>query len=166
MPSKSRVPVPLVAIAGWVVPGAGYWLIGQRARGTTIGVTILALFLLGLLISGIRVIEVPGYDSYGAEIRIDRRGMRVSRADEGGWILTSGGLVSEIASKPWFIPQFLAGPVTLISAALSVEAAQQGVWRVHARLAEIGTLYTAIAGMLNLLAIIDAAHRAAHGEGR
>ncbi|MND00706.1 hypothetical protein D3C83_194180 [compost metagenome] len=30
----------------------------------------------------------------------------------------------------------------------------------HARLAEIGTLYTAIAGMLNLLVIIDAAGRA------
>jgi hypothetical protein len=29
------------------------------------------------------------------------------------------------------------------------------------RLGEIGTLYTAIAGMLNLLAIIDASHRAA-----
>jgi hypothetical protein len=29
-----------------------------------------------------------------------------------------------------------------------------------ARLAEIGTLYTAVAGMLNLLTIIDAAHRA------
>jgi hypothetical protein len=29
-----------------------------------------------------------------------------------------------------------------------------------ARLAEIGTLYTAVAGMLNLLTIIDASHRA------
>ena len=29
----------------------------------------------------------------------------------------------------------------------------------------IGVLYTAVAGMLNLLAIIDASHRAAAGEG-
>ena len=28
-----------------------------------------------------------------------------------------------------------------------------------------GTLYTAVAGMLNLLAIIDAAYRAGHGGG-
>jgi hypothetical protein len=36
----------------------------------------------------------------------------------------------------------------------------------HARLAEIGTLYTAVAGMLNLLAIIDSSYRASqeHGE--
>ena len=31
----------------------------------------------------------------------------------------------------------------------------------HARVNEIGVLYTAVAGMLNLLAMIDAAHRAA-----
>ena len=32
--------------------------------------------------------------------------------------------------------------------------------KTHSRIAEIGTLYTAIAGMLNLLAIIDSASRA------
>lgn len=165
MLSQSRVPVPIVAAAGWVVPGGGYWLIGQRARGTTIGVTIIALFLLGLLISGVRVIEVPGYDGYGAQIRIGSDGRRVSGVSEGGWALTSGGLISEVLNKPWFVPQLLAGPITLISSGFSVQAANHGASRVHARLAEIGTLYTAIAGMLNLLAIIDSAHRAAHGEG-
>ncbi len=162
--SDRQIPAPLVAVVGWLLPGAGYWLIGERARGTTIGVTIIALFLLGLLLSGVRVIEVPGYDSYGNQIRLGRDGRRGSGAAEGGWVLTSGGLISEIAGKPWFVPQLLAGPITLISAGLSVDAAQRGAWRVHARLAEIGTLYTAIAGMLNMLAIIDSAHRAAHAE--
>jgi len=32
----------------------------------------------------------------------------------------------------------------------------------HARLAEISTLYTAVAGMLNLLAVIDSTFRAVH----
>jgi hypothetical protein len=31
---------------------------------------------------------------------------------------------------------------------------------------ELGVLYTAIAGLLNLLAIIDSAHRAGHKEGQ
>jgi hypothetical protein len=35
----------------------------------------------------------------------------------------------------------------------------------HARVNEIGTLYTAVAGMLNLLAIIDSAYRSARQEG-
>ena len=70
----------------------------------------------------------------------------------------------EIAEKPWFVPQFLTGPAALASAGLSVKASRQAAPRVHARLADIGTLYTAIAGMLNLMAIIDAAHRASRGE--
>lgn len=158
---RSRVPAPLVAAAGWLVPGAGYWVIGQRARGATIGMTIVVLYLLGLLISGIRVLDVPGYDSDGIQIRINPQGRRVSSPD-GGWVLTHGGLIAEVANKPWFVPQIMAGPITLISAGFSVRAAQEGAPRSHARLAEIGTLYTAIAGMLNLMAIIDAAHRSAH----
>ena len=36
----------------------------------------------------------------------------------------------------------------------------------HARVYEIGTLYTAVAGMLNLMAILDAAYRAANEGAR
>jgi hypothetical protein len=66
--------------------------------------------------------------------------------------------LAEIANKPWYICQIMAGPVSLISSKLSIEAGSGP--KVKARLGEIGTLYTAVAGMLNLLAIIDAAHRA------
>src|SRR2546430_12547821 len=60
-----KAPAPLVAIAGWLIPGAGYLLIGQKVRGIVIGVTIICLFLMGMLIAGIRVIDVPGYDDQG-----------------------------------------------------------------------------------------------------
>src|SRR4051812_35337040 len=46
-------PPPLVALAGWLLPGAGYWLIGQRTRAITVGTTILTVFVLGILVSGI-----------------------------------------------------------------------------------------------------------------
>ena len=42
-----RVPAPFVAVANWLVPGAGYLFIGQVARGLTIGVTILGIFAAG-----------------------------------------------------------------------------------------------------------------------
>ncbi len=132
-------PVPLVAIVGWLVPGSGYWLIGHRTRAIVICATILALFLFGLLVGGIRVIESPDF---------------VGR----------GTLVSRILEKPWFIGQVFVGPVGLVSSWIAQAAAgssQYGSIVSHARLAEIGTLYTAVAGMLNLLAIIDASHRAA-----
>ena len=54
----------------------------------------------------------------------------------------------------------------IASAYISDQLAQSPTYRnieAKARLFEIGTLYTAVAGMLNLLTVIDAAHRAAHG---
>ena len=134
-----QVPPPLVALAGWIVPGAGYWLIGHRIRAITVGVTILLVFTFGILISGIRVVQAP---------------------DMSG----SGGVMQRVLTRPWFIGQVLIGPVGIGSAWISDQLAQSKDYaniEAKARLAEIGTLYTAIAGMLNLLTIIDASYRAA-----
>ena len=143
MASRDLPPPPLVALAGWLVPGSGYWLIGQRVRGLTIGITIIVLFVLGILIAGIRVVEAP---------------------DMGG----QTSFPSRVLQKPWFLGQALTGPIGLASAYASNEAAHSQRFKnvqAKARLAEIGTLYTAVAGMLNLLAIIDSAHRAGnHGN--
>lgn len=161
---RPGVSPPVVAIAGWLVPGAGYWLVGEHRRGTVVFLAIILLYLLGLLVAGLRVIEVPGYDSQnGMEIRLlDRQ--RISPGDprysQARWALTGGGFLSEIANKPWFVGQILAGPLCLGSAAASVKLAQLGFPRPHAPLESVGTLYTAIAGMLNLLVIIDCTHRA------
>jgi len=137
---------PLVALAGWVVPGAGYWLIGQRTRAITVGVTILALFSLGVLVGGIRVVQAPDMTS-------------------------QGNLLARVLTRPWFIGQVLVGPVGIGTAWGSDQLAHSATYKTieaKARLAEIGTLYTAVAGMLNLLTIIDAANRAssASDEGR
>jgi hypothetical protein len=76
---------------------------------------------------------------------------------------------AELSDKPWVVGQFLCGPVSIAASALSVHEARlrdpgedgngqpiQSVPASHSRSWEIGTLYTAVAGMLNLLAIIDA----------
>jgi hypothetical protein len=140
MPESSQnsfvPPPPIVALVGWVVPGAGYFLIGQRLRGLVIGVTILLLFAGGLLIGGIRVIEAP-----------------------------TGFSLPLILQKPWFIGQVFAGPVTPICNYIANHWDGGAPWS-HARVYEIGTLYTAVAGMLNLMAIIDAAYRASHEGAR
>jgi len=128
----------VVALAGWLVPGAGYWLIGQRVRAVTVGVTILLIFLLGIFISGIRVVQAPEMSG-------------------------RGNVLQRVLQRPWFIGQVLIGPVGLGSAYVSDQLTQSKTYRAieaKARLAEIGTLYTAVAGMLNLLTIIDASHRA------
>jgi len=134
--SSSSVPPPIVALATWVVPGSGYWLIGQRTRAMTVGITIMVLFILGLLIGGVRVVDVPP------------------------GVLSSP--VNAVSQKPWFVGQILAGPITLIASSIGRE---DSYFASHSRVNEIGTLYTAVAGMLNLLAIIDAAYRAGHDGG-
>ena len=130
---------PLVALAGWAVPGAGYFLIGQRTRGLVIGVTCVALFLFGVLIAGVRVVDAPD-------------------------LLGGGAMVARILQKPWFIGQAMMGPIGLAAAWIGHTLGPEHR-AATARLGEIGTLYTAVAGMLNLLAIIDASHRAGN-KGR
>jgi hypothetical protein len=168
--SASSVPAPLVGLASWLVPGLGYWLIGQRGRALTVGISIIVLFLAGLLIAGIRSLEVPGYGPHGKQVLTD--GHRSGDDLEGGdWVLTSHPL-DEIRAKPWSIAQILAGPLDLLCSAWSVHASQIGPTgapigvRSHSRTNEIGVLYTAVAGMLNLLVIIDSAYRAGQTEGQ
>lgn len=133
----SSIPGPVVALAGWLLPGAGYFLIGQRSRGLTVGITIIALFVLGLLIGGLRVVEASNLGYTTATMRA-------------------------IMDRPWFVGQVLAGPMALITANIA-----RGEWFLHshARLNEIGTLYTAVAGMLNLMAVVDSAWRAGRPGG-
>lgn len=165
--SATTAPPPLVAIVSWLLPGAGYLLLGQRARALTIGITIVTLFVLGLLIAGVRALEVPGYDAHGREIMVP-----VGRNAEGDvvrkWVMLASPL-SEIRDKPWSVPQVLTGPISLAAAAWSVyESAPDPQNPLHARGAlsharvnEIGSLYLSVAGLLNLMAIIDVAYRAA-----
>jgi hypothetical protein len=160
-PPNTTQPV-IAGIAAWLLPGLGYWLIGEKARGITVGVAVITLFVMGLLIGGVRVLEVPTFDHYGRPVR-------------------DASLSAEVRSKPWSIAQVMAGPVAIVSGAISVDASRPNDSmpideypasgsmigthlplgsESHSRVNEIAVLYTAVAGMLNLLAIIDTAHRA------
>lgn len=44
--------VYLPLIAGWLVPGAGHFLLGKWWRGTLLAVSIVAMFVLGLAMKG------------------------------------------------------------------------------------------------------------------
>ena len=70
-----------MAIAAWLIPGSGYLLLGQRGRGLGVGITIITLFLLGILVAGVRVIEVPGFEvSTGRKVMTPVLTPRVDRS--------------------------------------------------------------------------------------
>jgi hypothetical protein len=123
-------PVPVVAIATWLVPGSGYLLLGQISRGLTIGLTVIVLFALGVLMGGIHVVDPPTFTK-------------------------GANHVAELLQKPSYIGQFLAGIIGVYAGKIG-----PGQPASHARMSDIGTLYTAVAGMLNLMAIIDSSYRA------
>lgn len=148
MPIGSQPPPPLVAAISYLIPGGGYWLTGERPRGLIVGITVLSLFVFGMLLGGVRAIEVPLFD-------------------EKGNYQDSANLVREIANKPWSALQVLCGPVAIAGGVLSIMAGEPGNGQTpalgalsHGRVNEIASLYMGVAGLLNLLAIIDAAHRA------
>ncbi len=124
---------PTAALANWVVPGLGHYLIGERRRGSILCASILIIWTAGLLMGGVSVID-------------------------------------RIQNRPWFLGQMLLAP------SVAVDLYHQGVLkaaapappqpgRPHAyepsigRVQEQGILYTALAGLLNLLTIIDVLHR-------
>jgi hypothetical protein len=123
---------PAAAVAAWLLPGLGHVLLGHRQRGAVLACSVGGLWLMGLLIGGISVVD--------------------SRAH-----------------RAWFVGQAMLAPNVLIDF-------------YHARLAapypsgptpqdnppyspaigrawEIGTLFTSLAGLLNLLVILDALTR-------
>ena len=50
----------VVGLAGWIIPGAGHFLIHERKRAAIIFATITSLFLAGLFIGSIGIIDPVG----------------------------------------------------------------------------------------------------------
>ena len=64
--TKSRSPVDqalwliTVGLAAWIIPGAGHFLIRERKRGLILFCVITALFVLGLYVGSIGVVDWSG----------------------------------------------------------------------------------------------------------
>lgn len=120
------------AVATWLVPGLGHYLLGQRRRGIILAVSISLLWLGGLAIGGISSVD-------------------------------------RTAHPAWFLGQMLVAPSVVVeyyhtrlrSAGRDepVPGESPAYAPSFARTNEQGVLYTAVAGMLNLLAIIDVLYR-------
>lgn len=142
----------LAAILAWMVPGLGHVYQGRVGKGILYGVCILSLFLVGLAM--------------------------------GDWQIVYWRWVSPTTNTETFcfnyLGQFWAGLTALpaliqatlkhydrasILWAFMAEPTQNEINSLYPKLGkfvEIGTLYTTVAGLLNILAIYDAFDGPAH----
>ncbi len=111
---KGFVYLPL--IAGWLVPGAGHFLLGKWIRGALLAVSIVAMFALGLAMQG------KLYTS--AQDILDLLGVA---GDLGGGLLYFVCRTLGLGSQP-----------------------------VQTTVADYGTKFIVVAGLLNIIAAVDA----------
>ena len=124
----------IIGLAAWIIPGAGHFLLRERKRAIIIFVTITALFLAGLHVGSI-------------------------------------GIVNHGTSKIWFMGQILCSPaVGIISqktqAGYMDSKGNRQEYTSFGRPADTGQIYTAVAGLLNLLCIFSAVYMAYCGRGQ
>jgi hypothetical protein len=122
-------------VAAWLFPGLGHMLLGQKRRGIILAVGIGGLWLAGFLIGGINT--------------FDRTKIRESIVQVGQVALAASWAAYYLIHDP-LRPPLGADP-------LDIEAHrfQPSLGRTN----EQAVLYTALAGMLNFLAIVDVLYR-------
>jgi len=141
---KSRLPgiwlLFFAGILGWWIPGAGHWLIGQRKRAALIFISLVFAFTFGIYIGSIAVVDAP--ESWYIAKLI--------------YSLISHKQVISVSGSPWYFAQILFSPavgyLAHLSAAFHLDS--------YGRPREIGEIYTGIAGMLNLLCVVNAVYMA------
>jgi len=108
--------VYLPLIAGWLVPGAGHFLLGKWKRGALLAISIVCMFALGLAMHG------KLYTS--AQDVLDMLGMA---GDLGNGLLFFVGRILGLGSDP-----------------------------VQVTVADYGTKFIVVAGLLNIISAVDA----------
>ena len=154
MPRKvTRSTNPLLALVlAWLVPGAGHFYLGRPVRGAIIFVVIGATFWVGMAVGG--VLTVDYYNS---------RGWFVAQMCTGAHGLY--GWHRQKAVYDVVIADFMHGisdsndsrnpTVTLVVGEVDAELQKEGLVMLYPT-ENVARAYAGVAGMLNLLCIIDA----------
>jgi hypothetical protein len=69
-----------------------------------------------------------------------------------GLYVGSIGVIDPVNAKPWYVAQVMNSPVVMVLGRIGAT----GDYPVYGRAGEIGQIYTSVAGLLNLLCIVNA----------
>ncbi|MSQ90883.1 MAG: hypothetical protein EXS01_05760 [Phycisphaerales bacterium] len=133
----------MAALFSWILPGFGQIMAGHRRRGALAMIGVLGLFLSGLLIGGVDSVDrredpLWFYAQAGA-------GPIAFAADWANASLLKTGKVGELVESP---PQNPRAAAPMVSTFKTVTLAS-----------EIGILYCALAGLMNVVVVLDALKR-------
>lgn len=140
------------AFLAWLLPGLGHWYQGRRHKAVLFFVCILGTFIYGLYLGEGRVVYASWRDN-------DHRLPYLCQVGVGLPALPA--LIQAKRAQPLQFPflwqDFMAPPKTVSPPTHGIPA--DDLDDLHKRLHrfwELGTVYTMIAGLLNVLAIYDA----------
>ena len=71
-----------------------------------------------------------------------------------GIYIGSIGVINPVGAKPWYVAQLMNSPIVIVLGHI----VKTGHYPVYGRPNEIGQIYTSIAGLLNLLCIVNAVY--------
>ena len=74
-----------------------------------------------------------------------------------GLYIGSIGVIDSVGAKPWYAAQLMNSPAVIL---IAHHVARTNSYPVYGRPAEIGQIYTSIAGLLNLLCIVNSVYMA------
>ncbi len=140
------------AVLAFLVPGAGHYYQGRRNKAYLFAVCILSLFFLGLFVGQGRVVYAAwNPDEYRIQFPAQMCvGIPAFPAAIQGWIHrddAKNGIVPQ-ADGAWTWSRFMAAPAS---------RDELSAWHFSTSAGfELGSLYTAVAGLLNILVIFDA----------
>lgn len=158
-PTPQSAPAPAwqigPAIAAWILPGLGHWILGDKKRGVILLIAVYSLFVSGLLIGGIDVIDpqdkvgkLPLW--YMGQCLVGPPAPILGNVHEGRMKKRQyNGRTLYIAPDPPGVGEEDPGYI-------------KSIGRVH----ELGQLYCTMAGMLNLLIILDVLTRPSTRQAR
>jgi len=174
-PIDLRDPV-LAGIMAWAIPGAGHWYQGRRTKAVLFFVCIVGTFFYGLWLGGGRVV----YASWGSTPD-EKRLPYVCQAGAGLIALPAVFQSRRYGDEKFrtameakenggggrsFSEWFMAPPVLKILLPSGMPSAPNELdvlnYRLNRRF-ELGTIYTMVAGLLNVLIIFDALGGPAYG---
>lgn len=131
----------VAAALGWLVPGLGQMWTGHVQRGIYAMMGVLGLFLGGVLLGGVGVVD---------------------RRDNGIWFVAQAGagpvaFAADWANSAWVksgaVGDLLEAPPSMVPRSTGSKVSSlRSVTSVH----EVATLYCAMAGLMNIVVLLDA----------